>query len=78
MATSKELNDFIAKDDWDGVKSLLDRGLAADAPFSIDDEHFPCTPLQQASGVGALRVIEGLIDRGADPLKWEKRRFPLR
>jgi len=46
MATSKELYDSIAKDDWDGVKSLLDRGLAADAPFSIDYVHLPCTPLQ--------------------------------
>jgi len=71
MATSKELYLFIENDDWEGVKGLLDRGLDANAPFSIDNEYLPCTPLQQASGLGALRVIEGLIDRGAD-LKYSK------
>lgn len=66
MATPNELYDLIENDDWTGVEGLLDQGLDLNAPFGIDNEYLPCTPLQQASGLGALKVIEGLIDRGAD------------
>ena len=66
MANAQEIHGLIKTDNWERLKTLLDEGLAVDALFSIDNEYAPCTPLQEASGLGALRVIEGLVSRGAN------------
>ncbi|SRR6266542_5426079 len=66
MIPPKELIELIRNDDWKAVNRQLDEGMSVDVVMSMDNESLPCTPLQQAAGFGALRVIEGLIERGAN------------
>src|SRR5262245_29282070 len=65
MANSTELYHLLRNDDWEAIDKLLNRGMAVDGPIAIDDESLPSTPLQQAASLGVLRVIQGLVRRGA-------------
>lgn len=65
-ADKHELAGLIQADDWPELAKRLDDGVAVDTVVSLDEQSFPASLLQLASSFGAVKVVRGLLARGAD------------